>query len=187
MSSSGNGISNLITAAQQLVERFGRRHERYDANFRKASQRGLERIGSFLDTEFGTQAINEISAFPKWFTDSAFEYYCASFDTEISALRARDGIKRRIAIGVGLVAIVVGVGTLAAGGLFLVVGGVALFVGFSMVVGAFRAFPQTPSATTGNQDLFLALRCQHVAEELLDRVNQQRANLGLGQRLTLGG
>jgi len=54
-----------------------------------------------------------------------------------------------------------------------------MFGGFMLIVKAFATFPRTPTALYGNQDLFLALRCQQIAEALRKRVNDKRADLGL--------
>jgi hypothetical protein len=179
LSSNENWVRDQVVAAHEKIERDKRRRARYDANFKKASQRALDRIGAFFTKELGTQSIDELAALPKSRTDAAFSRFSASFENEINELREKEGIKRALTIVIGLVAIVAGVLTLAAKGMFLVIGGLVVLVGLSMVIGAFGAFPRTPNALSANQDLFLALRCQQIAEALRKRVNDKRADLGL--------
>jgi len=175
-----NWVRDQVVAAHEKIERDKRRKARYDANFKKASQRALDRIGAFFTKEFGTQSIDELVALPKSRTDAAFSKFSASFDNEISDLREKDNGKRLLMIVIGLVGIVVGLATLAAKGvLFLLLGVLIVVVGLSFLIAAFAAFPRTPTAEHDNQDLFLALRCQQIAETLRKRVNDKRADLGL--------
>ena len=179
MSSNENWVRDQVVAAHEKIERDRRRKARYDANFSTASQRALDRIGAFFNRELGTQSLSELAAMPKLRTDAAFYKFSASFQSEINNLRKQESNKRAMLVIAGLVSLVVGVLTLAAGGIFLLVGGVVLLVGLSMATGAFSATPQTPNAGNGNQELFLALRCQQVAEALRKSVNDKRADLGL--------
>lgn len=179
MSSNENWVRDQVVAAHEKIERDKRQQARNSANFKKTSQRALDRIGAFFNKEFGTQSIDDLAAMPKSRTDGAFTKFSASFENEINELREKEGSKRALLIVAGLVAIVVGVGTLAAGGMFVFIGGLVVLMGLSMAIGAFGAFPRTPNAGNGNQDLFLALRCQQIAEALRKRVNDKRSDLGL--------
>lgn len=174
-----NWVRDQVVAAHEKIERDKRRKARYDANFKKASQRALDRIGAFFAKEFGTQSIDELAALPKSRTDAAFSKFSASFENEINELREKDGGKRVVRVLIGIVALVAGLGMFAAKGLFLLLGGLTVIVGLSFVFAALVAFPKNPSAEHDNQDLFLALRCQQIAEALRKRVNDKRADLGL--------
>lgn len=179
MSSNENWVRDQVVSAHQKIERDKRQKARYDANFKKVSQRALDRIGAFFDREFGTQSIDELAAMPKSRTDAAFSKFSASFENEINELREKEGGKRTLLIVIALVLGIGGLVAFLAKWTFSPLGILGVIMGFGLLIGAFNAYPAKPNALTGNQDLFLALRCQQIAEALRKRVNDKRADLGL--------
>ena len=91
MSSNENWVRDQVVAAHEKIESDKRQQARTSANFKKTSQRALDRIGSFFSKEFGTQSIDELAAMPKARTDGAFTKFSASFENEIDELREKDG------------------------------------------------------------------------------------------------
>lgn len=179
MASSENWLRDQVVAAHEKIENDKRRKAQYDANFKKASQRALDRIGAFFNKEFGTQSIEELAQLPRSKTDAAFTRFSASFEDEIGELRGKVAGHRTLMIIIGIAAVIGGIVIMAAGGVFLFVGGFVAFVGVLAPFASFQSFPRTPNAGNGNQDLFLALRCQQIAEALRKRVNEKRSDLGL--------
>ena len=174
-----NWIRDQVVSAHEKIERDKRQKARYDANFKNVSQRALDRIGAFIDREFGTQNIEELAALPKSRTDAAFSKFSASFDNEINELREKEGGKRTLLIVIALVLGIGGLVAFLAKWTFSPLGILGVILGFGLLIGAFNAYPAKPNALSGNQDLFLALRCQQIAEALRKRVNDKRADLGL--------
>lgn len=178
MSSNDNWVRDQVLAAHREIEQNRQRSAQYDANFKMASQRALVRIGAFFEKEFGTQSIDELVAMPQTRTDAAFMKFSASFDDEINELRGKLGGKRSLLI---VLALVFGIGGLIAfisKTTFGPLGILGVILGFGLFIGAFKAYPLKPNALNGNQDLFLAMRCQQIADALRKRVNEKRADLG---------
>lgn len=174
-----NWVRDQVLAANKKIERDHRQQALYDANFKKTSQRALDRIGAFFAKEFGTQSINELAAMPSSRTDAAFAKFSSSFETEIYELREKEGRKRTILVAFGVVLMVGGVVAFLSKSPLVLLGVLAIIVGFGLLIGAFSAYPLKPNPVSGNQDLFLAVRCQQIADALRKRVNDKRADLGL--------
>lgn len=180
MSSKEDGTLKKSGGSVSIIGRLRGRGELYALNLKMVNDRAEQRLSEFLDKEFDTHAVDELAVFPQWLTDEAIAYYCAMFDGEITALRRKEERRLRVARSAGVGVLVAGLSTAALGGVYAIVGALGGLVGLALTVGASRAFPQTPGATVGNQDLFVLLSYQSAARERLRRINRQRGNAGNG-------
>lgn len=177
MSSEYNSLLKKFASSLPSMKRLSGWTDLQEAtDLKKADETAEQFLFEFLDKEFNTHCIYELAAFPNWLTDEAIAYYCAKLEENIKNRRAKEKQKFRLFFLLGLFTIVVGIGTALIGAPYLIVGAATTLSGLVLSVGAPKAFPLSPSAKVGDQELFVLLNCQAVAKDFLRRINEQRAN-----------